>query len=250
MPAIRRKSRLTAPLPALLLALVLGCTTSPDPTHAPASDHRDAAAHGTVLDPVSSPEWTRDMARFAAEDAANPPPTHPYVFTGSSSVRMWQTLAQDFPGVPVLNRGFGGSQVRDAVHYADEVAVRYKPRKVLVYSGDNDINAGRSPEQVLADFRALVARIHRDLPGTPVAFLAIKPSPSRADQLPRQQQANALVKADADRLPDVEFIDVATPMLGADGQPRPELFLADRLHMNRAGYALWREVVAPYLDED
>lgn len=250
MPALRRKSRLTATLPAFLLALVLGCTTSPAPPHAPASDHRDAAAHGTAPDPVSSPEWTTDMARFAAEDAANPPPIHPYVFTGSSSVRMWQTLAQDFPGVPVLNRGFGGSQVRDAVHYADEVAVRYTPRKVLVYAGDNDINAGRSPEQVLADFRALVARIHRDLPGTPVAFLAIKPSPSRADQLPRQQQANALVKADADRLPDVEFIDVATPMLGADGQPRPELFLADRLHMNRAGYALWREVVAPYLDED
>lgn len=150
----------------------------------------------------------------------------------------------------MLNRGFGGSQVRDAVHYADEVAIRYRPAKILVYSGDNDINAGRSPQQVLSDFRAFVARVHRDLPGTPIAYLAIKPSPSRADQLPRQQQANALVKAEAAKLHNVEFIDVATPMLGADGQPRPDLFIEDRLHMNRAGYELWRAIVAPYLDED
>jgi lysophospholipase L1-like esterase len=187
------------------------------------------------------------MARFAAEDAASPPPRNAYVFTGSSSVRLWDALATDFAGKPVLNRGFGGSQLRDAVHYADEIAIRYRPRMILIYSGDNDINAGRSPQQVLRDFRAFVARVRRDLPDTPIAFLAIKPSPSRADQLPQQQQANALVKAEAARLPKVEFIDVATPMLRADGQPRPELFIEDRLHMNRAGYELWRGVVAPYL---
>ena len=226
-------------LAALLLAAVAGCAGTPS-----------TATPTPPLDPVSAPEWTVDMARFQAEDAANPPPAHPYVFTGSSSVRMWRTLADDFPGKPILNRGFGGSQVRDAVHYADEVAIRYQPRKILVYSGDNDINAGRSPEQVLADFRAFVARIRRDLPGTPIAFLAIKPSPSRIEQLPRQQRANALMKAEAARTPNVEFIDVATPMLGANGQPRAELFIEDRLHMNAAGYALWREVVAPYLDED
>lgn len=232
---VPRRTFLVRWLPALVLALS-GCSAMP-------------VAAPPPLDPVSSPEWSTDMARFAAEDAANPPPTHPYVFTGSSSVRMWETLAEDFPGKPVLNRGFGGSQVRDAVHYADEVAIRYRPRKIVIYSGDNDINAGRSPEQVLSDFRAFVARVHRDLPGTPVAFLAIKPSPSRAAQLPRQQRANALVKAEAERSAHVEFIDVATPMLDAGGQPRPELFIEDRLHMNRAGYELWRGVVAPYLDE-
>lgn len=227
---------LTPWLCALLLALVAGCAGIPAGTTPPAP-----------LDPVSAPVWTVDMARFAEEDAANPPPARPYVFTGSSSVRMWQTLAGDFPGKPVLNRGFGGSQVRDAVHFADEVAIRYRPRKILIYSGDNDINAGRSPQQVLSDFRAFVARVHRDLPGTPIAFLAIKPSPSRIEQLPRQQQANALVNAEAARRADVEFIDVATPMLDSDGQPREELFIEDRLHMNAAGYALWRKIVAPYL---
>ena len=99
----------------------------------------------------------------------------------------------------------------------------------------------------LSDFRAFVARVRRDLPQTRIGYLAIKPSPSRADQLPRQQQANALIRAEAARMRQVVFIDVATPMLGADGQPRPELFLEDRLHMTRAGYALWRSIVAPYL---
>ena len=232
----------------LALMLAAGCATQLEPVDAHAPPPGGAPATSEV-DPPSSADWEADMARFAAEDAASPPPRDAFLFTGSSSVRLWASLAQDFPGKPVINRGFGGSQVRDAVHYADQVAVRYRPRKIFLYAGDNDIDAGRSPEQVLHDFRAFVARIRRDLPDTPIAFLAIKPSPLRAEQLPRQQRANALVRAEAGRLHAVEFIDVATPMLGADGQPRPELFIEDRLHMNPAGYALWREVVAPYLGE-
>lgn len=244
---MRRMSRSIRPFihgltACLVLLLVAGCAAIQAP-----DDRIDAAAVAEAMDPPSSPDWATDMARFAAEDAVSPPPQDVFVFTGSSSVRMWDTLAADFAGKPVLNRGFGGSQLRDAVHYADEIAIRYRPRMILIYSGDNDINAGRSPQQVLHDFRAFVARVHRDLPDTPIAFLAIKPSPARADQLPRQRQANALVQAEAARLPNVEFIDVATPMLGSGGQPRPELFIEDRLHMNRAGYELWRGVVAPYL---
>ncbi|HEX2083596.1 MAG TPA: SGNH/GDSL hydrolase family protein [Xanthomonadaceae bacterium] len=243
---MRRLSRSVRPFihglaACLALLLMAGCAAVQAP------DDRPAAAAAEAVDPPSSPDWATDMARFAAEDAASPPPRHAYVFTGSSSVRLWDALAADFAGKPVLNRGFGGSQLRDAVHYADEIAIRYRPRMILIYSGDNDINAGRNPQQVLHDFRAFVARVRRELPDTPIAFLAIKPSPSRADQLQRQQQANALVKAEAARLHEVEFIDVASPMLGADGQPRPELFIEDQLHMNRAGYELWRGVVAPYL---
>lgn len=227
----------------LLAALLSGCA-SPVPAAAPAKAVPAAAA---ALDPVSSPQWAADMARFAAEDASHPPPDDPVVFTGSSSVRMWASLAEDFPQAPVLNRGFGGSQLRDAVWYADEVAIRYRPRRIVLYAGDNDIDAGRSPEQVRDDFRAFVARIRRDLPGVPIAYLAIKPSPARVDQLPAQQRANALVKAEAARMRGVDFIDVATPMLDADGQPHAELFLDDNLHMNARGYALWRGIVAPYL---
>src|SRR5690606_29107796 len=186
----------------------------------------------------------------AAEDAASPPPERPVVFTGSSSVRMWSTLAEDFPGVPVLNRGFGGSQVRDAVWYADEVAVRYRPRQVLLYAGDNDINAGRTPEQVLHDVQAFVARLRRDLPGVRIGFLSIKPSPSREAQLPLQQAANRLVREWIATQRGIDYIDVATPLLDAGGRPDPRYFLGDRLHLNAQGYALWREAVAPYLLRD
>lgn len=230
----------SAPIFVALLAalpLLAGCTAMP------AVDVPATAA----LDPVSSPEWARDMARFAAEDAATPPPAHPVVFTGSSSVRLWATLSGDFPGVPVLNRGFGGSHVRDAVWYADEVAVRYRPRRILIYAGDNDVFDGRTPRQVLSDFQAFVARVHRDLPRTPVAFIAIKPSPSRTHLLAAQREANALVQAYAEREPHVDYIDVFTPMLDAHGQPRAELFVDDRLHLNAAGYALWRGIIAPYM---
>ena len=226
---------------ALLLAAAFGaaaCAATPAP---------GAEAAGG-LDPVSSPDWVQDMARFAAEDAARPPPPRPVVFTGSSSVRMWETLAQDFPQYQVLNRGFGGSHVRDSVHYADEIAIRYRPSRVLIYAGDNDTMDGRSPAQVLADFQRFVARIHRDLPGTPVAYLSIKPSPSRAQLMPVQREANALVAAWAERTPRVDYIDVFTPMLDAEGRPREELFIADRLHMNAQGYAIWRRIVGDYLE--
>lgn len=225
-------------IPALLLVwLLAACTSAPSTPEAAPRD----------VDPVSSPDWIQDMARFAAEDAANPPPARPVVFTGSSSVRMWDSLAADFPGVPVLNRGFGGSQVRDSVHYADQVAVRYRPRQMVIYAGDNDVNAGRTPEQVLHDVQAFVSRLRHDLPGVRIGYLAIKPSPSRAEQLGRQQDANRLVREWAATQRGIDFIDVATPMLGADGQPRAELFLADMLHLNADGYALWRGIVAPYL---
>ena len=226
--------------PLLSVLLLAGCAGA-GPT-----DAREVPA-APALDPVSSPQWAGDMAAFTAEDAAHPPPAHPIVFTGSSSVRMWQTLATDFPGKPVLNRGFGGSQLRDSTWYADDVAIRYQPRQVVLYAGDNDIDAGRTPKQVLADFRAFVARIRKDLPEVPIDWLAIKPSLARIDQLPAQREANALVQAETAKMHDVRFIDVATPMLGADGKPRADLFIEDGLHMNHKGYALWRDIVAPYL---
>lgn len=217
----------------LILGLLAGCAS------------RGGVPAG--LDPVSSPDWTIDMARFAAEDAATPPPPRPVVFTGSSSVRMWETLASDFPDVAVLNRGFGGSQVRDAVWYADEVALRYRPRQIVLYAGDNDVFEGRSPAQVLADTEAFVQRVRALRPGTPIALLGIKPSPSRVQLLGVQREANEALRTWAARQRNIAYIDVFNPMLDADGKPREELFIADRLHMNAAGYALWREIVGPYL---
>ncbi len=239
--AIRVATPVLVALSGLLVLFLAACaSTSPG---APAEAWQAPAS----LDPVSTTQWEADMARFTDEDARRPPPERPVVFAGSSSFRMWASLADDFPGVPVLNRGFGGSQVRDLAWHADAVAIRYRPRMVLLYAGDNDIDAGRSPDQVLADTRVLVSRLRASLPQATIAWVSIKPSPLRIDQLPAQREANALVEAWLRTQPGTVYIDITTPMLDADGRPREELFIADRLHMNADGYAIWREAVAPAL---
>lgn len=207
-----------------------------------------ASREGPPLVPeqVSNAGWEQDMQQFAAADATSPPPKDAVLFVGSSSIRLWDTLATDFPGIPVINRGFGGSELRDITYYADRIIVPYAPRKILIYAGDNDLGSGRSPQQVCDDFRMFVRRVRRDLPKVGIAYIAIKPSPSRAHLLDAQRQANALVAAEAEKL-DVEFVDIFTPMLDKAGQPRKDLFLEDRLHMNRAGYEIWRGVITPYL---
>ena len=220
-----------------ILALLLALAPSAGATGARAADPPPAE--------VSSPAWEQDIRRFAEADAGTPPPQGAVLFVGSSSIRLWDSLAEDFPGTAVVNRGFGGSEIRDSTWYADRIVVPYAPRTVVLYAGENDLASGRTPEQVRADFRAFVERVRRDLPDARIVFIAMKPSPSRAPLLESVRQANALVRDEASRWKDVAFVDVFTPMLGPDGQGRPELFGADRLHMNARGYALWRDIVAP-----
>ncbi|MEL1265584.1 SGNH/GDSL hydrolase family protein [Pseudoxanthomonas putridarboris] len=227
-------------LSSLALALLLAaCTSAPPAATAP-------AAPPQVPEQVSSTNWEQDMQQFEAADAQSPPPRGAVLFIGSSSIRFWEALAQDFPGVPVINRGFGGSELRDSTWYADRIIVPYAPRQILLYAGDNDLNAGRSPRQLRDDFRAFVERVRRDLPDVRTAYISTKPSPSRAHLLPAQREANALVQAEAQRL-GVDYIDIFTPMLDASGQPNEALFIEDRLHMNRAGYEIWQRVIAPYI---
>jgi lysophospholipase L1-like esterase len=198
---------------------------------------------------VSNVAWEADIHAFETRDAASPPPQHGVLFVGSSSIRFWESLAQDFPNQQVINRGFGGSEVRDSTWYADRIVVPYAPRLVVFYAGDNDLNSGRSPTQVRDDVLAFVARVRRDLPETRIAYLSIKPSPSRAQLLPQIIEANQLIRDALAKLPRADFIDVYTPMLDAAGNPRPELFREDQLHMTADGYAIWRTRVAPELDK-
>lgn len=193
--------------------------------------------------------WEADMQRFAAADRAQPPESGGVVFVGSSSIRLWTGLADDFPGRNVVNRGFGGSTIADATRHVDRLVVPARPRIVVFYAGDNDLAAGATPAQVRADFDAFVRSVRAKLPRTRILFVSIKPSPSRIALLPAMREANALIRADARRLKNVSYVDVFTPMLDAQGQPRSELFGPDGLHMNRAGYALWTRILAPHLDE-
>lgn len=189
-----------------------------------------------------------EIAAFAAKDKAAPPPPGGILFAGSSSIRLWKTLEADFPGYPVINRGFGGSQIADSTAVAERIILPCQPRVVLLYAGDNDLAAGKSPQQVAEDFKAFVAKISAALPRVQIAFIAIKPSPSRWKLAEKVREANALIKDFTERNPRLRFIDVYTPMIGANGEPRKSLFIADQLHMNPSGYALWTSLIRPHLE--
>jgi lysophospholipase L1-like esterase len=161
---------------------------------------------------------------------------------------MWSTLADDFSGFAVINRGFGGSRIADATRNVGRLVTPYAPGLVVMYAGDNDIAEGRSVDQVVDDFRAFVARVHSDAARTPVVFVSIKPSVARAALWPQMRVANERISRWAATQRYVIFVDVATKMLDAQGRARPELLLADGLHMQRAGYAIWVDALRPLVE--
>ena len=191
--------------------------------------------------------WETAIERFEQSDREARPVKGAVVFIGSSSIASWETLAEDFAGINVINRGFGGSQIADATFYADRIVIPYQPKTVVLYAGDNDLASGKTPRQVLEDYKAFVNRIHRSLPTTKIAFISIKPSPARASLLQHMKDANAQIKAYTSRDERLVYIDVFSPMLDAHGNPRTELFGPDELHMNEEGYRLWKSVIGPHI---
>jgi lysophospholipase L1-like esterase len=192
-------------------------------------------------------KWEFEIRAFEAADKTNPPPKGAILFVGSSSIRLWKTLAADFARHKVINRGFGGSQIEDSTALADRIIVPCRPKRVFLYAGDNDIAAGKSPERVCDDFKAFVVRVRAALPRVQIAFISIKPSPSRWHLVEKQKAANHLIERYCNSSGKVEYIDVFKPMLGADGKPRAELFLDDNLHLNAQGYQLWAALIRPHL---
>ncbi len=202
---------------------------------------------GVQARPPPPQHWRAEIDTLVANDCVHPPPQHGVLFVGSSSIRMWATLARDFPGVPVINRGFGGSAIADSTYYADRIIVPYHPRLIVLYAGDNDIDEGDTPAQVLDEFEGFVACVRRSLPGVAIAYISIKPSIARAVEWPRMREANREIENWARTQRRITYVDVVTKMLGANGKPRPELFREDGLHMSRAGYAIWIEALKPVL---
>jgi lysophospholipase L1-like esterase len=235
VPAAPARAAYGAPVATIAAAAAPAAKAAPAP----------APAAAPPADPFHT--FAEDFARFDAEDAAHPPARGGIVFTGSSSIRMWADPSRDFGLGPILNRGFGGSTMAEVRQALPRVALGYAPRTLLLYAGDNDLNAGRSPQQILADYRAIAAEVHRALPRTRLVLVSIKPSPSRWHLVEQMRATNALLRAEVARDPRARFVDVFTPMLGPDGRPRPDLYLADQLHMTPAGYAIWRAAIAPAL---
>lgn len=210
-----------------------------------------AAQPGTAPARPTAPHdfarWEGDIRAFEAADRTAPPPPGAVLFIGSSTIRMWTTLARDFPEHLVLNRGFGGSEIADAAHFADRIVIPYRPRQVFLRAGGNDIHAGRPAEEVAADFADFVKRVHDPLPDTEVVFISLSPAPVRWAEKEENHKLNELVREMARALPRVGFVDCYDLSLTADGQARRELFLADQLHFNAEGYRLLAERVRRYL---
>lgn len=196
--------------------------------------------------PSAADKWEADIARFEAADKETPPPKDGVVFVGSSSIRLWKTKAA-FPDLPTINRGFGGSHLADSVRFADRIVTPYEPRVVVVFAGGNDIAAGKSPEQVFEDFKALTVKIHAKLPKTKVYYVSLFPTVARWKMDDKFRESNELIEAYTKTDPRLGFVDTRTKMTGEDGGPIPSLLLADGLHMNDKGYAIWNERIGPIL---
>src|SRR6476661_5704231 len=178
---------------------------------------------------VAQVPYQNEIQAFKKADSISAPPRHAIVFVGSSSFTKWTNVSDYFPGYTIINRGFGGSTLPDVIHFAPETILKYHPKQVVIYCGDNDLASSDAvtPLMVLSRFKTLFNIIRKNEPKANIAYVSIKPSPSRVHLMPKMERANA--------------------MIGADHKPRSDIFIEDNLHMNEKGYALWQEIIKPYL---
>lgn len=184
---------------------------------------------------------------FAAAEAQNPLPENPVIFVGSSTIANWGNLGTYFPGVPVVNRGISGTQMGDVLFNYNRWVAPYKSPLIVLYEGDNDLASGKSPAIVFNNYLTFVNRMDRDFPGTSILIVSVKPSPSRIGLIGAMGSLNGMLQNLCASRPNLRFADIFPAMLGADGQPRPELYGPDQLHMSLAGYALWQSILASHL---
>lgn len=187
------------------------------------------------------------VAGYEAHDRTNAAPRAPILFVGSSSIEKWPDLGSAFPGRRALNRGISSSQLEDLLHFFDRLILPYQPGVVVLYGGDNDLNAGLSVETTLSLYREFLGRMDRAFPGTPVVLLAVKASPKRIQQLGLQKDLNRRLVELARSRPRTEYVDTFTPLVDGAGLPDPRWFLEDMLHLNAGGYSVWNECLRPTL---
>jgi lysophospholipase L1-like esterase len=191
--------------------------------------------------------WEKAVAAFEEADKANPPSKGSVLFVGASTIVRWKSLAADFPETKVLNRGFGGSQIKDSVHYAERMIFPYEPSAIFLRAGGNDINFGWPTEEVFADFKAFVAKVRRKFPSIPIYYIGLSPSVRRIEQVAAGNRLNDLIATYCKSERGLTYIDTRKLTLDANGKVRPELFVADMLHFNEDGYKLLAAHVRPYV---
>ena len=191
--------------------------------------------------------FEKDIATFEAADQKNPPPKDAILFVGDSTFTRWKSIQEDLPDYTVINRGFGGSQMADLLHFTDRVVIPYKPRLIIVQEGGNDLHSGRSPEQVVGDVKAFVEKVQSALPGVPIAIGSLAPSPGRWSEIETRKRLDALIKAFVATQKNVSFIYYFDAFIGPDGKPREDLFIEDRTHPSPLGYQLRAKMIRPFL---
>jgi lysophospholipase L1-like esterase len=198
---------------------------------------------------TTAPPFQKEIAAFKKKDSAAMPPANSILLVGSSSFTKWTDVQDYFPGYPILNRGFGGSSLPDVIRYADDVIFPYHPKQIIIYCGENDIAASDTitAQIILQRFQQLFTIIRNKLPRVPVAFISIKPSPSRWKFEPVIVEANTIIKKFLRKQSKTKFVNVHDAMLNKDGSVKEEIFLTDKLHMNEKGYAIWKGIMKPVL---
>lgn len=190
--------------------------------------------------------WVNDFKKFDSINAGSPA-QNGILFTGSSSIRFWENPAKDFADETIINRGFGGSEIIDLIENFDQIILQYHPNKIVIYSGDNDIAAGKSAEVVYGNFCMLFGMIKETLPNAKVYYIAIKPSLNRWSQVLEMAKANNLINEFLNTSQNGFFVDIFSPMIGLDGKPTEKLFREDGLHLSKEGYQLWSQILMPYI---
>lgn len=206
---------------------------------------------GCLLESSADPDphrYAEDIATFAALDAAEHLDNEPIVFVGSSSIRGWK-VAEQFPGLPILNRGFGGSQISDINYFIEQTVLQYSPRLVVFYAGENDIAGGKSSDKVAQDYEYFLEAVSNRFVDAEVIFISIKPTPKRWRDWKDMQAANQLIQQISAKDERYHYLDVSAEMLDNTGKPRASIYRADGIHMTEEGYDIWTRFVAPLIEE-
>ena len=202
----------------------------------------------TLIADPDPQRFEKSIRIFDQWDKKNTYPRNAILFVGSSSIRFWETNTF-FPNYPVINRGFGGSHISDVNYYFDSVVKRYIPKIIVFYAGDNDIAYEKSVKKVVADFKSFVNTVESTLRGTQIIYISIKPSWSRWQYWSKMDTVNKKIKEFAEINKNLDFVDIASPLFGVDGQPDASYFVNDSLHLNTRGYQIWTELLTPVLDK-
>jgi lysophospholipase L1-like esterase len=216
----------------ILPLLALAATTAFAQTSAPA--------------PAES-RFEKQVRLYEAADQANPPPQGAIMLAGDSQFFRWKTYREDLPGYALVNRGIDSFQTSDLIQFTDRLVLPHRPRLIVLHVGGNDVHNGKSPERVLADFKTFVAKVHAVLPQVPIYFSSITPGPGRWDEAAQRKATNQVIKEYIATQPDLKFIDLWDAMLTADGKPREDIWVEDRVHPNHAGYLIRVGIMRPLL---